>query len=144
MNREQALHILECSTTSTQDEIKSSFRRLSKKYHPDINKAVNAQEMFVRVKTAYDVVSRSAPSSHKPSHAYGSITKYYRIMDSLDMPINLPLTRIDKDIIVYCMHEGKEFRVFLKEGTQLPIKIQVNNVYKHPFFMTFRSDFVHT
>ena len=32
------------SKNATQDEIKSAFRKLAKKYHPDINKEPGAEE----------------------------------------------------------------------------------------------------
>ena len=38
--------ILDVNTYSTQEEIKASYRRLSKKYHPDINKDENAEKKF--------------------------------------------------------------------------------------------------
>ena len=31
---------------ATQDEIKSAFRKMAKKYHPDINKEAGAEEKF--------------------------------------------------------------------------------------------------
>ena len=36
-NKNNYYEILEISTTATQDEIKKAFRKLAKKYHPDIN-----------------------------------------------------------------------------------------------------------
>ena len=39
--------VLGVSKSATKDEIKSSFRKLAKKYHPDISKEENAEEKFV-------------------------------------------------------------------------------------------------
>lgn len=49
--------ILGVAKTASQDEIKSSFRKLAKKYHPDINKEADAEEKFKEVQEAYSVLS---------------------------------------------------------------------------------------
>jgi len=38
------------------DEIKSAYRRLAKKYHPDLNKAPEAAEKFKEINEAYEVL----------------------------------------------------------------------------------------
>ncbi len=48
---------LEVSQGASQDEIKKAFKRLAKKYHPDINKGVhNAEEKFKEISEAYEVL----------------------------------------------------------------------------------------
>ncbi|GJP33532.1 hypothetical protein CLOM_g18061 [Closterium sp. NIES-68] len=42
---------------ASQKEIKSAFRRLALKYHPDVNKAPDAQQRFVRIKQAYQTLT---------------------------------------------------------------------------------------
>lgn len=49
--------ILEVENTATQKEIKKSFRRLSKQYHPDLSKLENAAILFDEITKAYDVLS---------------------------------------------------------------------------------------
>lgn len=49
--------VLGVSKNATDDEIKSAFRKLAKKYHPDINKEPDAQEKFKEVGEAYSVLS---------------------------------------------------------------------------------------
>ena len=39
------------------DAIKRAYRRLVKRYHPDVNKLRGAKEMFLEVKDAYEVLS---------------------------------------------------------------------------------------
>ena len=44
------------SRSATQQEIKSAFRKLARKYHPDVNKSSNAQEKFKDINEAYEVL----------------------------------------------------------------------------------------
>ncbi len=49
-------NILEVSSTATQAEIKRSYRRLVRKYHPDLNK--QALDLHIkRLNEAYEVIS---------------------------------------------------------------------------------------
>ena len=45
------------SRTATPDEIKAAYRKLARKYHPDVNKEAGAQKQFTEVQQAYDVLS---------------------------------------------------------------------------------------
>ncbi len=49
--------ILGVSKSASADEIKSSFRKLAKKYHPDVSKEENAAEKFKEAQEAYAVLS---------------------------------------------------------------------------------------
>ncbi len=49
--------VLGVPKTATQDEIKSAFRKLAKKYHPDVSKEENAAEKFKECQEAYAVLS---------------------------------------------------------------------------------------
>jgi len=42
--------------TATADEIQQAYRRLARKYHPDVNKAAEAGPMFKKVAEAYEVL----------------------------------------------------------------------------------------
>lgn len=48
--------ILGISRSATQQEIKSAYRKLARKYHPDVNKAQGAQEKFKDINEAYEVL----------------------------------------------------------------------------------------
>ena len=43
--------------SASDDEIKSAYRQLAKKYHPDLNKAPEAAEKFKEINEAYSVLS---------------------------------------------------------------------------------------
>ncbi len=49
--------ILGVSKSASGDEIKSSFRKLAKKYHPDVSKEENASEKFKEAQEAYAILS---------------------------------------------------------------------------------------
>jgi curved DNA-binding protein len=44
------------SRTATQDEIQRAYRKLARKYHPDVNKASEAEERFKELGEAYEVL----------------------------------------------------------------------------------------
>ncbi len=45
------------SESASADEIKKAYRKLARKYHPDINKEPEAQEKFKEINAAYEVLS---------------------------------------------------------------------------------------
>ena len=47
------------SENASADEIKKSYRKLARKYHPDINKEESAVEKFKEINAAYEVLSDS-------------------------------------------------------------------------------------
>src|SRR3990167_10247130 len=51
--------ILGVPKTATEDEIKKQYRRLARKYHPDVSKEKNAEEKFKAMKEAYEVLKDS-------------------------------------------------------------------------------------
>ena len=48
--------ILGVSKTATEQEIKSAYRKLAKKYHPDVNKTAGAEQKYKDVNEAYEVL----------------------------------------------------------------------------------------
>lgn len=56
MAKRDFYEVLGLSKGASKDEIKSSYRKLAKKYHPDINKEPGAEEKFKEVQEAYDVL----------------------------------------------------------------------------------------
>ncbi|XP_060205407.1 uncharacterized protein LOC132633180 isoform X2 [Lycium barbarum] len=49
--------VLNVSRNATLKEIKASYRKLARKYHPDMNKGPGAEEKFKEISAAYEVLS---------------------------------------------------------------------------------------
>ena len=57
MSKRDYYEVLGLSKGASTDEIKKAYRRLAKKYHPDVSKEENAIEKFKEVQEAYEVLS---------------------------------------------------------------------------------------
>ena len=57
MNKRDYYEVLGVDKTASESEIKSAFRKLAKKYHPDINKDKDAPEKFKEAQEAYAILS---------------------------------------------------------------------------------------
>lgn len=57
MNKKDYYEVLGVSKDASDAEIKSAFRKLAKKYHPDVSKEENAAEKFKEAQEAYAVLS---------------------------------------------------------------------------------------
>ena len=57
MSKRDYYEVLGISKSASKDEIKKAYRKLAKKYHPDVNKEEDATEKFKEVQEAYEVLS---------------------------------------------------------------------------------------
>ncbi|WP_096201319.1 molecular chaperone DnaJ [Bacillus sp. FJAT-45350] len=57
MSKRDLYEVLGVEKGTSEDEIKKAYRKLARKYHPDVNKAPDASDKFKEVKDAYDTLS---------------------------------------------------------------------------------------
>src|SRR5699024_11453052 len=57
MSKRYYNEILEIDRNASKDEIKKAYRKLARKYHPDVSKEENAEDKFKEAKEAYEVLN---------------------------------------------------------------------------------------
>jgi molecular chaperone DnaJ len=56
-NKKDFYDVLELKKDASAEDVKKAYRKLARQYHPDVNKAADAEAKFKEVKEAYDVLS---------------------------------------------------------------------------------------
>ena len=73
MNNQEYYDRLGVSKDASQDEIKKAYRKMSKKYHPDINKEAGAEQKYKDIQEAYETLGdeqkRAAYDQYGPDGA---------------------------------------------------------------------------
>ena len=69
--------VLGVSKTSTADEIKSQYRKMALKFHPDRNKSTEAAEHFKEISEAYAVLSDPAKRQVYDQHGHAGVDGKY-------------------------------------------------------------------
>lgn len=136
---DQYLKILEMTEYSSLEEIKYSYRILSKKYHPDLNKECSA-ELFIKITEAYEYLLKHHKPKSKPKEISKDAEKFFRVLDN-SFVISLPVKSIlDNDIVIYCMLDFKEFRISLSKGSEIPKEIKITNINTQPLTLLIKRD----
>ncbi len=65
MDVQEAFSILGISKESTSDEIKSKYKELAKKHHPDVSKAPDANDVFKKINEAHKVAQDFKAGKYK-------------------------------------------------------------------------------
>lgn len=76
MDYKDYYNTLGISKTATEDEIKTAYRKLARRYHPDVNKDPKAEDKFKEVNEAYQVLSD--PEKRKKYDQFGSEWQRYQ------------------------------------------------------------------
>ena len=146
--RKNYYEILGVSPDSTFAEIKSAYRKLARKYHPDVNKASESVQKFKDITEAYEILSDKfqkqkydeiyrknfAKDSTNTSSATESSSYRYSASSDSEFRKNA-FDKIDPDIrfkapvprLVTSLESDS--RVFIKFHTPTPVR-------KHPHFVS--------
>ena len=65
--------VLGISKSAPADEIKSQYRKLALKFHPDRNKSPDAQEHFKEISEAYAVLSDTSKRQLYDQHGHAGV-----------------------------------------------------------------------
>lgn len=69
--------VLGLSKGASEDEIKRAYRKLAKQYHPDINKAPDAEAKFKEVNEAYEVLSDSQKRANYDQFGFAGVDQNF-------------------------------------------------------------------
>lgn len=108
--------VLGISKSASPEEIKSAYRSLSKKFHPDINKEPDAEEKFKKINEAYSVLSNSEsknsydnpPQSRNPFDHW-NIVRTQTFNTPITIKVNLSLEDLFKDEIKNIVYQRRVF-----------------------------------
>lgn len=60
--------VLGVDKKASADEIKKAYRKLAKKYHPDLNKDPGAKEKFQEINSAYEFLTEENIKKYKNTY----------------------------------------------------------------------------
>src|SRR3989344_72019 len=77
MAKRDYYEILGISKTSSKEDIKSSYKKLAKKYHPDVSKDKDSAEKFKEISEAYAVLSDDTKKSQYDKFGHAGFDQRY-------------------------------------------------------------------
>ena len=115
MSKRDYYEVLGISKSASKDEIKKAYRKLSKKYHPDINKEPDADDKFKEVTEAYEVLSDDQKKAHydqfghtDPNQGFGGGGDFGGGLAALKIFSVPSLVAVVEEDDVIRMHQDKE------------------------------------
>ncbi len=108
--------ILGVGRNATSDEIKSAYRKLSKQFHPDVNKEPDAEDKFKKINEAYSVLSDpdlksrydQPPQHHNPFDSW-NVVKTQSFNTPITLKVNLSLEDLFKEDTKNIMYQRRVF-----------------------------------
>lgn len=73
MAKRDYYEVLGVQKNASKDEIKKAYRKLSKQYHPDINKEEGADEKFKEISEAYEVLSDESKKARYDQYGHAGM-----------------------------------------------------------------------
>lgn len=112
MNINEACNVLEISATATQDEAKKKYRELTKAYHPDVNKAPDAEGKFKKINEAYQVF-KNKDNQPKQKFNFSDIFNHFNHQQNIPENIQLNTTISFKESVLG-IHKDLSFKRKIK------------------------------
>ncbi len=91
-------NILEISPNATIDEIRIAYKKLAKKYHPDLNHTSNSEEKMKEINEAYEQIMNNIRSDYYKNNSddlyseefnfFSELYKYYKNKNDLKIDFN--------------------------------------------------------
>lgn len=72
MNYKEALDLLGVDENTSQDEIKSKYKKLAVKYHPDVNKESGAEDKFKQINQAFEIAQHPEKADDRKNEGFGN------------------------------------------------------------------------
>ena len=139
MTTDECLNILGCDVYTSLDDLKTAFRELSKKHHPDTTGNADSTQLRLVIEAWTHLKQSNHRPKVKPKETKG-LLKFFRLLNKHDaeLVVTLPLKTLEEDAVIICMWGSTEFNVHLEKGTTFPRTIEIKNIRRHPVRMTIQ------
>lgn len=136
MNLNEAYSILELTPGTSPEDAKKQYRKLTKEFHPDVNKNPGAEDKFKKINEAYQCVQngkgsdKENPSHHYYQHQRGSYNPFEQFSKQKNKQvenIELHSTVSFKDSVFGCKVELKFNRQTKCQNCNGQGEISLNN-----------------
>ena len=120
--------ILEFDRPVPLSELKHRYKELAKRYHPDLNKASDAEDRFKLISNAYQLLLTITPPETKVVKKKINTNvehKIFRVLDgkSKHHTIKYPAETILRNTMFYFMLGFNEYSAFTEDEIRLPANI---------------------
>lgn len=109
MNVKEAYATLDLAQGASPEEAKKKYRELTKKYHPDVNKELGAEDKFKKINEAYQIVQSGRGTDPEDRMPYGGGGFHRQQVVQLEN-VELNLTISFKESVLGCKKEVKYAR----------------------------------
>ncbi|XP_065051046.1 dnaJ homolog subfamily C member 25 homolog [Rhopilema esculentum] len=119
--------VLGVTRDATKGEISKAYRKLARKYHPDVYKEKDAEERFRKIATAYETLKDDEARTDydymldNPEYAYYHYYRYYKrqVTPKVDVRIVIAATVSVISVLQY-MHKHVRFNEAIEYAMQQP------------------------